>query len=281
MSLSLYRYENCYAMLEIIRTELNDYSTALVQGTETGVYDNSDIVRKINGAQRYLFSLLLARMPDLFLTPSTVTGTNGVYTIPSDLYKLVNITNANGDKINPISIQEKHLGTATGSDYLYYRSGNTIVRDSGNSDALTFNYYKEPRELTQGMSSAGGVASLTLATTAQKVADYYNNIAIENITDGWADTITDYSSSRVATITNTGAASKYYGTVSELPEDFHHLITKKAILELKNYAVSPQRAGTPEIADFRDDLAETLRAFAGNQADVNMHDLFYEFRPYV
>lgn len=281
MSLSLYRYENCYAMLEIIRTELNDYSTALVQGTETGVYDNSDIVRKINGAQRYLFSLLLARMPDLFLTSSTVTGTNGVYTIPSDMYKLVNITNSNGDKINPISIQEKHLGTSTGSDYLYYRYGNTIIRDSGNSNALTFNYYKEPRELTQGMSSAGGAASLTLATTARKVADYYNNVIIENITDSWTDTISDYSASYVATITQTGAASKYYGTVSELPEIFHHLITKKAILELKNAIVSPQRAGVPEIADFRDDLAETLRSFAGNQNDINMSDLFYDFRPYV
>ena len=281
MSLSLYRYENCYAMLEIIRTELNDYSTALVQGTETGVYDNSDIVRKINGAQRYLFSLLLARMPDLFLTSSTVTGSSGVYTIPSDMYKLVNITNSNGDKINSISVQEKHLGTSTGSDYLYYRYGNTIIRDSGNSNALTFNYYKEPRELTQGMSSAGGAASLTLATTARKVADYYNNVIIENITDSWTDTISDYSASYVATITQTGAASKYYGTVSELPEIFHHLITKKAILELKNAIVSPQRAGVPEIADFRDDLAETLRSFAGNQNDINMSDLFYDFRPYV
>lgn len=281
MSLSLYRYENCYAMLEIIRTELNDYSTALVQGSETGVYDNSDIVRKINGAQRYLFSLLLARMPDLFLTSSTVTGSSGVYTIPSDMYKLVNITNSNGDKINSISVQEKHLGTATGSDYLYYRSGNTIVRDSGNSNALTFNYYKEPRELTQGMSSAGGAASLTLATTARKVTDYYNNVIIENITDSWTDTISDYSASYVATITQTGAASKYYGTVSELPEIFHHLITKKAILELKNAIVSPQRAGVPEIADFRDDLAETLRSFAGNQNDINISDLFYDFRPYL
>lgn len=281
MSLSLYRYENCYAMLEIIRTELNDYSTALVQGSETGVYDNSDIVRKINGAQRYLFSLLLARMPDLFLTSSTVTGSSGVYTIPSDMYKLVNITNSNGDKVNSISVQEKHLGTATGSDYLYYRSGNTIVRDSGNSNALTFNYYKEPRELTQGMSSAGGAASLTLATTARKVTDYYNNVIIENITDSWTDTISDYSASYVATITQTGAASKYYGTVSELPEIFHHLITKKAILELKNAIVSPQRAGVPEIADFRDDLAETLRSFAGNQNDINISDLFYDFRPYL
>jgi len=268
-------------MLEIIRTELNDYSTALVQGSETGVYDNSDIVRKINGAQRYLFSLLLARMPDLFLTSSTVTGSSGVYTIPSDMYKLVNITNSNGDKVNSISVQEKHLGTATGSDYLYYRSGNTIVRDSGNSNALTFNYYKEPRELTQGMSSAGGAASLTLATTARKVTDYYNNVIIENITDSWTDTISDYSASYVATITQTGAASKYYGTVSELPEIFHHLITKKAILELKNAIVSPQRAGVPEIADFRDDLAETLRSFAGNQNDINISDLFYDFRPYL
>jgi hypothetical protein len=268
-------------MLEIIRTELNDFSTALVEGTENGVYDNSDIVRKINSAQRYMFGLLLARMPELFLTSSTVTGSSGVYAIPSDMHRLVNITNSNGDRINPISIQEKHLGTSTGSDYSYYRSGNTIIRDSGSSDSLTFNYYKAPKELTQGKSTGGSATSITLATTASKVADYYNNVVIENVTDDWSDTITDYSTARVATITQRGSLGKYYGTVSELPEPFHHLITKKAILELKNYVSSPQRAGTPEIADFRDDLIETLRSFAGSRNDVSMSELFYDFRPYV
>lgn len=282
MSQGLYRYENCYGMLETIRTELNEYSVAKCQGTETGVYDNSDIVRKINQAQRYIWNMLFVRFPDLFLTSATVTGTSGTYALPSDLFRLVNITNSNGDKINPINVQTKKLGTSTGSDYLYYRRGNTVVRDSGISDALTINYYKEPRELTQGMAAGGSSTTIILAATAKKVADYYNGLIIENATDDWFDTISDYTAARVATITNRCSYGKYYGTVSELPETFHHLITKKAIIELKSSPVSPQKASVQEIGDFRDDITETLRAFTGTYgSDVSMSELFYDFRPYA
>jgi len=224
MTQSLYIHHNCYAMLEEIRTDLNEYNTALVQGSEAGAYDNSDIVRKINYSQRDIFNKLFVRFPELFYTSSAVTGSSGVYTIPSDLYKLSHIVNSNGDKIYNIPVKIKHLATQSGNANQYYRYGNTIVIDDGTSDALTFYYYEAPIDLTQGMSSAGGALSLTLDTTATPSADYYNGAKIENITDGWDDTISDYSAARVATITNTGAASKYYGTVSSLPEPFHHLI---------------------------------------------------------
>lgn len=277
---NLYQYQNCYGMLEEVRTELNEYSTAQCQGTETGVYDNSDIVRKLNTAQRFLFNLLFVRFPDLFLTSSAVTGTAGVYTIPSDLYRLSHIVNSNGDKIYPISVKVKRLGTSTGSDNLYYRAGNTIVRDSGSSSALTFHYHKTVRELTQGQSAGGTATSITLSTTAKRVADYYNTVIIENVTDNWTDTITDYTAARVATITTQSSSGKFYGTVSELPETFHHLITKRAVLLLKNQVVSPQRAEVPEVSDFREDLTETLRSFTGG-GDVSMADLFYNFEPYA
>lgn len=271
-------------MLEDIRTELNEYSTAFVQGSDTsGAYDNTEIVRKINIAQRYLFNLLFIRFPDYFYTSSTVTGSSGVYTIPSGLVRLSHIVDSNGNILNPINIRQKHLSNTSGSDYLYYRYGNTIVRDSGNSDALTFYYYKQPIDLTQGMSSAGGSLSLTLATTAKASADYYNGSVIENITDGWDATISDYTSGRVATLSSgTGAASKYYGTVSTLPEQFHHLISRRATLLLKKTTTAPQRPDVGEVADFREDLAETLRAFAGtSHSDTPLSDLFYDFENYV
>jgi len=268
-------------MLEEIRTELNDYTPDKTQGTTTGVFDNSDIVKKINKSQRYIFNILFTRFPDLFLTSQNVTGVSGVFTLPVDLYRICDIVNSYGDKVAPISIQTKHRTNYTGSKYLYYRQGNTIVRDDGGSDTLTFHYYKEPRELTQGVSQGGTATSITLALTAKKTADYYNGIVIENVSDDWYDTITDYTAARVATVTNRATLGRYYGTVSELPEVFHHLITKKAWLELKNTVVAPQRAGVPEIGDFKDDLVETLRGFTGTYgSDVTMSDLFYDFRPY-
>jgi len=281
MTQSLYQYNNCYGILEDIRTELNEWSVALSQGSKVASYDNSDIVRKINTAQRFLWNMLFIRFPELFLTTANVTGTAGVYTNPSDLYRLSHIIDSSGNKISNISIKLKHLSNNTGSPYLYYRYGNTIVRDNGGTDTITYYYYKTVKEMTQGMSSAGGVSSLTLATTAKPVADYYNGIIIENITNGWASTISDYTAARVATLTGTGAASNYYGTVSELPECFHDLISQKAKLLLRSEIVSPEKPTTQIQMDFRENLIETIRAFTGSYySDIPMDELFYDFNSY-
>jgi hypothetical protein len=267
-------------MLEEVRTELNEYNEKLCQGTEVGVFDNSDIVRKLNVAQKFIFNMLFARLPDLFLTSKGVTGTAGVYTIPSDIYRLSHIVNSKGDRINPISVKVKHLTDSSGSDYLYYRSGNTIVRDGGGSDTITFHYYKIARDLTQGQSVGGSSTSIILGRNAKGVADFYNGVTIENISDNWSDTITDYTAARVATIATRSSAGKFYGTVSELPEAWHSLISKKAVLLMKDSTVSPQRAEANEISNFREDLVETLRAFCGT-GDINPSELFYDFRPFV
>lgn len=278
--MNIYQYLNCYAMLEEVRTELNEYNEKLCQGTETGVFDNSDIVRKLNISQKFIFNMLFVRLPEIFLTSSSVSGTAGVYTIPADLFQLVNVTNSNGDRINPISVKVKHLQNSSGSDYLYYRSGNTIVRDGGGSDALTFNYYKAVRDLTQGQSAGGSATTITLGRNAKGVADYYNSVVLENVSDNWSANISDYTSARVATVGTRSSSGKFYGTVSELPDPFHSLITKKAVLLLKDTIVSPQRPEASEISNFREELVDTLRAFTGT-GDMNIAELFYSFRPYV
>lgn len=268
-------------MLEEIRTDLNEYSSALMTASETGVYDNTDIVRKINQSQRYIWNMLFQRFPELFFTSSSVSGSSGSYTIPTDLFKLSHIINSDGDKIYPISIKQKHLSNSSGQSNQYYWYGNTLVKDDGSSGALTFYYYKTVKDLTQGVSTAGGALSLTLATTAKAVADYYNGLTIENITDGWATTVSDYSAARVCTLASgTGAASKYYGTVSELPEPYHHLISRRAMIMLKNHVVSPQDNKIPEVKDFQEDLIETLRSYTGSISDVSLDELFYSFEPY-
>jgi hypothetical protein len=272
MSLSEYQYVNCYGMLEEIRTNLNEYTTGLVQGSEVGVYDNTDIVRKINSSQKFIFNVLFGMMPELFLTSKSVTGSSGVYTIPSDCHKMDSIFDGDGIQILPINVQMQNI-TSNGSNYMYVRKGNTIVLDSGISSAMTFNYYTTVKDLTQGMSSAGSASSLTLATTAKPIADYYNDITLENITDGWSTTISDYTAARVATITGTGAASKYYGTVSQLPDVFHSMIVQRATIELKNSVVSPQRAEVGELADFKDNLIEVIKSFAGSRNDISMDEL--------
>ena len=122
--------------------------------------------------------------------------------------------------------------------------------------------------------------SITLASTAKKIADYYNGMKIENVTDDWVDTISDYTEDRVATITETGAASKYYGIVSDLPEMFHDLIAPKAVLYIK--AESPLSEEKPAASDRTDwmmDFREALRAYAGPELDKNPAYLFEDFEP--
>ena len=100
---------------------------------------------------------------------------------------------------------------------------------------LTFYYVSRCRKLDIGNVKRGrSPFSHPGSRTARKEADYYNGMKIENITDNWFDTISDYTAAQVATLAaQTGAASKYYGLISELPEDFHGLIAPKAILLMK------------------------------------------------
>jgi len=263
-------YHNGYSILSDVREDLHVHSTALVQGTEThSPYSNAQILRKINNAQDFIYSLLIKRIKGQFLESVDLTGVDSVFTLPWNFGYLREFKNEDGYKVFPIDIDSLPLNSGTGSDRKYYRKGNTLVlTESGVTETYTLWYYKKPRELNQGMSSAGGALSLTLASTAKAIADYYNNMIIENVTDDWTDTISDYTAARVATITETGAASKYYGIVSELPEVFHPLIAPKAVLSLKLMPISKQKPTVAEKAEWEEMLLEALRSFAGEAEDL-------------
>lgn len=275
---------NAYDILSKVRHGINEHSTAFVQGTDTtGAFSNDYIMEIINGAQRYLWNILFTRFPNVFLKSTTLTGTASVYTLPADFHKLKRFENSDGIKINQINVDEKHVEDAAGSEFLYYRKGNTLVIDKNSmTNAMTLWYYSRCRDLNQGMSSAGGALSLTLATTAKKEADYYNNMVIENITDDWTDTISDYSSARVCTlVAQTGAIDKYYGIVSELPESFHHLISIKAIHLMKNLITSLKPPNVTELNEFKNMLAMALQSYAGTvHGDVTWSNVLEDFEPY-
>jgi hypothetical protein len=276
------RYDNCYTILEDVRLGLNEYTTAYMQGTDTsGTFNNADIVRKINAAQRFIWHILFTRFPELFFTSIVIPGNAGVYLLPVDLFMIHMLQDANGFRLGKIPLRVKRTASQGGSDYNYYRYGNNIIRDGGGSDSLTLYYYSRVKDLTQGCSTAGGAGTVTLDSSAAPEIYYYNGIRIDNITDATTDTITSYTALRVATVTNTWAASKYYGTVSELPEPFHSLIAPKAVITMKLNPTSPEKPSAQELADFQMNLTETLRAFTGTYAsDITMDEIFYDFSPY-
>ncbi|MCK9520784.1 MAG: hypothetical protein M0R74_17440, partial [Dehalococcoidia bacterium] len=256
---------------------------ALVQGTDTtGAFQNSYLVSLINRAQNFLWSLLFKQMPELFQTSASLAFTSSLATLPWDCFKVLEILDADGIPMTRIDYKERHVANYTGSKYLYDRYGQTIrIDQDGVSETGTLHYYKRPRELTMGASSDGGALSLTLATAAKPIADYYNGMTIENVTDVWVDVIADYSAARAATLTSqTGAASKYYGIVSELPEEFHRLIEEKAVLDLKRHPKAPVKLTQLDLDMFNDNLSAALSAFAGTfTGDANLDEIFNDFEP--
>ena len=268
-------YLNCYALLGKVRVQLNEYTEAYVQGTDTTCkYSNTQIVDGINAARKHIYNLLLKRIPYIFEAEVALTGVNSVYTLPADFGILRYFKDSDGNQIFPIEQNSRRKTNETGSDQHYYRRGNTLVLDkAGVTEECTLIYYRKCRDITQGKAVAGALTSITLATTAKKIADYYNGMVIENVTRDWSDTITDYSSTRVATIAETAAVDNYYGIVCDMPEAFHHLYIPRAVFEItSNFPVVYNRStvsGTGSLGwtTFNEDFMSALRAYAGPTLD--------------
>lgn len=279
-------YLNCYELFSEVREAINEFTTAYVQGTDTtGAYRNADIFKKVNDAQEFIFESLLNRDPSLFYKSTALTGSSSLYTLPADFYRLRRVEDSAGRKLTRQTIDQRHQFLSEGSSFQYYPYGKSLTTGmpvikldkDGSSDILTFYYVARCRKIHSGMSSAGGALSLTLeAPTARKEADYYNGMRIENVTDDWVDVISAYTAARVATLAaQTGAASKYYGLISELPEIFHSLIGPKAILLMKQAHKSLKPPTQQELKDFDEFMGEKFRAFFGTaETDVDMMELF-------
>ncbi len=276
---------NCFEILSQVRYGLNEFSTAKVQGTDTtGAFQNEEILRQINNSQYYLWSILVEQFPEYFMkVGQTLSFVASVATLPSDCFKIREILDTDGYPIFPINYDNRHISSETGSKYRYYRYGNTIRVDQDSiTETGSISYVSRCRELDTGVTSAGGALSATLATSAKAIADYYNDMMIENVTDSTTDTITDYSAARVCTVSNTWAASKYYGIISDLPAIFHPLIPEYALLQLKKNPKSPLAVTVADVQLFSQMLQSSLKSFAGVQnTDVGIDSIINDFGPVI
>jgi hypothetical protein len=273
---------NCYEILEQVRYGINEHSTAYVQGTDTsGTYQNPFIIKQINDAQLLIYNILLRSIPDHFLQSSTITGVSSVFTLPWDFGTLVQFRDPDG---YPVAISESkslpvNASLSGSSDRIAYRKGNTLVLfKSGVNETYTLWYRTKPRLIHAGKASAGAATSITLnATYAKRLADYYNGMKIENVTDTSIDTITDYTAALVATISGTGEANDYYGIVSELPEAFHHLIASRATMLCRDrHPVSEEKTSKTEFLEWQEELRDALIAF-GKQHETSPEDIWIDY----
>ena len=276
-------YLNGYTLLEKLWIQLVGYNSniaAYVNGTDTtGPYSNAQIMDGINDAQRYLYNTLLTRIPHEFEEEVALTGVASVYTLPADFGALKFFKDSGGFQIHPIGTKDRRVAAGSGSDQLYYRKGNTLVIDkAGVVEVCTLIYQRKPRDIEQGKASAGEAEAITFATTAKTIVDYYNGLTLENITKGWVDTIDDYTTGRVATISETAAADDYYGTVSDIPEPFHFLIIPRAVFEITGkYPIVKEKPKTSAVTFFEEQLLAALRAYAGPALDEYVEDVWCDY----
>lgn len=273
-------YDNCYEILKNVRYGINEYDSAFMEATDTSCpHQNDWLVKQINRAQRLIYNFLVRRIPGEFLEETTLTASSSVLTLPWNFGRLRYLRNSSGYQVFPILQESRRLTSDSGSDRLYYRKGNTLIIDkSGVSDNYDLIYWLKPRDLHQGKASAGAATTITLQTTAKQIADYYNDLTLENTTQDWIDMIDGYTAARVATISETAAADDYYGTVSEIPEMFHHLIAPKAIHLVKaDSPVIQEKPTTNSIKEWMSELIETLRSFAGSSLDGDPEELFLDY----
>jgi hypothetical protein len=259
-------------MLKEVRRGIGEYSENILNGVNTsGRYSNEELVDNINTAQRVVHQIVSRRLPDVFYATASITGVGSVFTLPWDYGSKREFRDEDGYHVYPIVQSGIRRPTQTGSDKRYYRKGNTLVVDkAGITETYILHYITKPRDLDQGMASAGGALSLTLATLVSKnIDDYYNSMQIENSTQDWVDTVSDYTgSTRVCTLSaETGVANDMYGFISELPELFHFLLPMWAVATIK---------GT-DISNWSGMLAETLRTFAGSEQDISPEETWCQY----
>lgn len=258
-----------------------DNAENVVKGTRTTeIYSVAQVKTAINAAVQWLYSKLVVRIPEQFLEgPDDLAFTSSVATLPWNFGRLLWLRDADGYKVQRIQPHQRRLEAYTGSNRLYMIKGNTIVLDQASVTATYKLYYtRRPRVLDFGKATAGGALSITLPTSARKTADYYNGMEIENKTSDWIDTIDDYSTARVATISETAAADDYYGLVPEIPEPFHYLIPTLSTLYMTgNFPIAKSEPGKGAIEMFNAMLQDALSAYASPPADENPDSLFVDY----
>lgn len=278
------RYLNAYQMLSDLREGINEYSSALLNGTDTtGAFSNDTLMRYLNEAQLFLFHLTFVKRPEEYLKNTILTPVDSRITLPSDFFKVARLEYlSDGVKIHRLNQLDYKRGSgSSGSKYLYRREGrDTLVIDhAGVTDQVYLWYYWKPRLIHAGQAQSGsGVNALKMSTKAVARMDYYKGMMVEDVTAGFVSSISAFNETTlVATVSGTASNGDNYGLIPEAPEEFHHLIVKKAVILAKSDVKSPMQATPKEIAEFNEMLSMTLQSYYGIEPeDVPVENIFLE-----
>ena len=246
---------NAYEQLDFVRDIIGESVAAH--------WSSLGLLRRLNLAQKKLAAELAMTPGDWFVKSSTVTLSDGAFTLPVDCSKPLYLEDATGSPVNWLSggIRYRRVSRALSGTPLIgnseaYSLGNTVeINAEGVSGTYTLWYQRRVPDLHCGFAGANCAESalhLDTSTTeaitsndlgtgsAIKFVDnYYEGVYVEIIdsTSGITNIksqITAFTASTaLATITGTPSENDVYGTVSILPEECHQLMAfDTAILAL-------------------------------------------------
>lgn len=224
---------NSHDMLALLRD-------SVFEGTASH-WSDLNLMRRLNVSQRKIAVRVAMTSGQWLLKSVSVTPVASVITLPADCSKPIYLEETSSGRVIDwlSSVGYRRVSRAIGSDWDVgsreaYPLRNTIeVNIASYTTVCTLWYQVRVPDLQQGTAKAGAVTSLTLPDdrVTKRIADYYNGVSIEIISGtGTAglDTISDYTSTMIATVTGTYGVTTVFGTISMLPEELHPLIVADA-----------------------------------------------------
>lgn len=259
-------YLSAYHILRDVRESLGEYSDDLMHGYDkSGAYSNTWLTRRINEAQWLLYAFLLKTVPDEFYAETEITASASELALPWDFGRIIQLRDSNGSIVRPRLPKERPADAASGSKLRYYRKGRSLYLTQSNvSDTYTLYYRRAPREIHAGRAGASSTTNLIELDKdfAPTLADYYNDMTVENRTQDWTAEVAAYTVDRNAVVSGTAAKNDIYGIVSELPDPFHYLIAPRALIEARLKYPNPKSPVKPgEINAWQQQVVETLSSF--------------------
>ncbi|MHA2046377.1 MAG: hypothetical protein ACW99G_16450, partial [Candidatus Thorarchaeota archaeon] len=206
---------DCYDIMKFLEYLLHD--------TSANMWSNVQRLMAINASYDQIINRVIEAHEQWFYKTATLTAGTAVWSAtpfnfpsnPATVNKILLLTDANGDPLMPMTVQQKEFGYAPGAqtdqvratDIGYWLDHDKLWVNSGSfTGNLRLYYIRKPPRMQYGTAEGGNDTTMTLDadTRPSIVDDYYNSTPFsirEGTGAGEEATASDYvGSTRVLTI---------------------------------------------------------------------------------
>jgi hypothetical protein len=274
----------------------------LLHDTSANMWSNVQRLMAINASYDQIVNRVIEAHEQWFYKTVSLSAGTAVWNAtpfnfpsnPATVNKILLVTDANGDPLMPITVQQKEYGYAPGAndsqlrvvDIGYWLDHDKLWVNSGQwTGSLRMYYIRKPSRMQYGIAEAGSDTTMTLDadTRPSIVDDYYNAITFsirEGTGAGEEATASDYvGSTRVLTIdfATTPDTTSVYSSVCELPDGHMEVVAIGAAIRALMYDVA-QEPKLNQLKQWYTKLEFDLMDYLGNRQiqssrPVNMTNL--------